>query len=49
MFTQEQLQIILNLLSNTHFKTPEAEMAMKVLDICKICQKEIQPVKDGGK
>ena len=43
MFNQDQLKIILQLLGNAQFKTPEAELAVKVLEICRICEKEIKP------
>ncbi len=49
MFNKEQLTIIHSLLNNLNFKTPEIDFAIKVREIVKICEKEIQPVKDGGK
>lgn len=41
MFSKEQLKIILQMLGNAQFKTPEAEIALKVLEICRICEQDL--------
>jgi hypothetical protein len=41
MFNKRQLEVILQLLGNATFKTPEARLSVEVLEICELIQKKI--------
>lgn len=45
MFDDRQLEVILQLLGNASFKTPEARLAIEVLEICEKISKKIGEAK----